>query len=134
MKIFLKTILLSVVAFTLSLGSAPLAQAQSKKARTQKTTTKTRPVVYGTEYDYLSERYITEYDCSECDETQLKIYRNSIYARHGRYFKDNELSRFFYSYSWYDPYRKEVPESELNKYEKANIKFIRRIEKEWWGK
>jgi len=135
MKIFLKSILLSVVAFTLSLGYAPQVQAQSKKAktaRTQKTTKKTRPVVWGTEFDYLSTRYITMHDF-ENNDLGPRLMRNSIYARHGRYFKSNDLSRFFFLFDWYQPYRDEVPENELNKYEKANIKFLKKIEKEWYG-
>ena len=132
MKLFIKTLVLCIVAFTLSMGSAPQVQAQSKKAKTQRTTKKTRPVVWGTEFDFLSTRYMTMRDL-ENNDFGPRIFRNSIYARHGRYFKSNDLSRFFFLFDWYEPYRDEVPEKELNKYEKANIQFLRKIEKEWYG-
>jgi len=38
------------------------------------------------------------------------------------------LSEYFYSQSWYEPYRKEVPNKELNEYEKANIQFLKKHE------
>ena len=85
-------------------------------------------VAWGTQYDFLSERYITEDDIYYYDKGQIRVLRNSIFARHGRYFKDPQLSEYFYSQSWYEPYRKEVPNKELNEYEKANIQFLKKHE------
>ncbi|MBR5170371.1 MAG: YARHG domain-containing protein [Muribaculaceae bacterium] len=126
MKLFLKTILLAAVALTFTLGTAPQMQAQTGKKKSQ--TTKSRPAVWGTEFDWLSTQYITLSDIRYYSSAERRILRNSIYARHGRRFKSNDLSRFFFQYSWYQPYRNEVPERELNKYEKANIQFLKKHE------
>lgn len=131
MKLFFKSILLAFVALTFTLGTAPQMQAQSKKAKTTKTSknARTRPVVYGTEFDFLSKRYM-RYEDFYNNDYGPRIFRNSIYARHGRRFKDPDLSRFFFYFDWYQPYRDEIPASELNKYEKANIQYLLKFERE----
>ena len=128
MKLVLKTVLLAVVALTFTLGTAPQMQAQSPKKKTQKTSTASRPVVWGTDFDWLSTQYLSYNDIRYYSSYDLRILRNSIYARHGRRFKSNDLSRYFFQFSWYQPYRNEVPERELNKYEKANIQFLKKHE------
>ena len=85
-------------------------------------------VATGTIYDWLSQRYVTEADIRNYDRGQLKILRNSIYARHYRKFKDAGLRQYFNSQQWYDGYRDEIPANELNKYEKYNIQFIQKYE------
>ena len=90
---------------------------------------KSRGVATGTGYDWLSTQYITENDLYNLDLNDLRILRNSIYARHGRLFKDANLRRFFNSQPWYNGYRNEIPAGELNKYEKYNIQFIQNYEK-----
>ena len=130
MKLLVKTVLLAIVALTLSLGTAPQMQAQSQSFRkkTTKTSTQSRPVVWGTDFDWLSTQYLTYNDIRYYSSYEMRILRNSIYARHGRRFKSNDLSRYFFQFSWYQPYRNEVPEKELNKYEKANIQFLKKHE------
>ena len=56
------------------------------------------------------------------------MLKNSIYARHGRIFKDAALREYFSEQSWYRGTRKEIPESEFNKFEKANIAFLLKYE------
>ena len=34
---------------------------------------------------------------------ELRIARNEIYARHGRWFKSEDLNRYFRKKSWYEP-------------------------------
>lgn len=113
--------------FSLSVCVEASAQVPSIRQRTTKSSKKDR-TVWGTQYDWLSMRYITYDDIRYYDSGQIRVLRNSIYARHGRYFKDSRLSNYFYTQSWYNPYRKEVPQSELNKYEKANIIFLKKYE------
>ena len=81
-------------------------------------------VVYGTQYDWLSTRYATASDLAGYDLGQLRVLRNSIYARHGRMFRDANLRSYFNSQPWYNGYRQEIPASELNQYEQYNIQFI----------
>lgn len=85
-------------------------------------------VVWGTEYDYLSQRYISYEDIMNYDKGQIRVLRNSIYARHGRIFKDKNLRNYFNAQDWYRGYRKEIPQRELNKYERANIDFLQKYE------
>jgi hypothetical protein len=37
------------------------------------------------------------------DDKNLAIYRNAIFAQHGRLFQDRELREFFESQPWYKP-------------------------------
>ncbi|SKB83288.1 zinc-ribbon domain-containing protein [Lachnospiraceae bacterium] len=59
-----------------------------------------------------------------------RLARNEIYARHGRIFKDQALQEYFDQQSWYEGTVEEVPETELNEYEKNNIELMASIEKE----
>gem|GEM_PF-3666260 len=85
-------------------------------------------VVYGTPYDWLSSRYVTHNDLASLNQGQLRVLRNSIYARHGRKFKDASLRQYFNSQPWYNGYRNEISAGELNKYESYNINFIQKYE------
>ncbi len=118
-----------LMIFSLSAAVEMSAQVPSVPQRSSKSkSSKSDRTVWGTQYDWLSTRYITLDDIRRYDSGQIRVLRNSIYARHGRYFKDARLSEYFYTQSWYNPYRKEVPQSELNKYEKANIQFLKKHE------
>ncbi|CAN7718195.1 caspase family protein [Bradyrhizobium sp. LjRoot220] len=57
---------------------------------------------------------------------QLRIARNEIYARRGRFFRDPALSAHFKRFGWYRPYAWEVP---LNAVEKANVSLIASLER-----
>ena len=97
--------------------SAPVARSNTRGG-----------VVYGTPYDWLSSRYVTHKDLVSLDQGQLRVLRNSIYARHGRKFKDASLRQYFNSQPWYNGYRNEISAGELNKYESYNINFIQKYE------
>ncbi|WP_186294338.1 caspase family protein [Bradyrhizobium guangdongense] len=58
--------------------------------------------------------------------TQLRIARNEIYARRGRYFKDPMLAQYFSRFTWYRPYTWDVP---LNAVEQANVALIASMER-----
>ncbi|MBI5261999.1 MAG: caspase family protein [Bradyrhizobium sp.] len=57
---------------------------------------------------------------------QLRVARNEIYARRGRYFKDPMLAQYFSRFSWYRPYTWDVP---LNGIEQANVALIASFER-----
>jgi hypothetical protein len=57
---------------------------------------------------------------------QLRIARNEIYARRGRFFRDPSLAQHFSRFSWYHPHSWEVP---LNAVEKANVDLIAAAER-----
>ena len=64
------------------------------------------------------------------DPATLRIARNEIYARHGRIFDSADLNEYFNCQSWYLGLytASEFDESWLNKYEKANVNFIKSYE------
>lgn len=57
---------------------------------------------------------------------QLRIARNEIYARRGRFFRDPQLAAYFSRFAWYKPYAWDVP---LNATEQANVKLISSMER-----
>jgi hypothetical protein len=57
---------------------------------------------------------------------QLRIARNEIYARRGRFFRDQSLAAYFKRFSWYRPTAWDVPVSAV---EQANIKLIQSMER-----
>jgi len=124
-----KTMMMAVLAFGFVLQASAQVPSIPRKANT--TTTQARKagnVVWGTEYDFLSTRYISYNDIKDYDSGQIRVLKNSIYARHGRIFKDAALREYFSEQSWYRGTRKEIPESEFNKFEKANIAFLLKYE------
>jgi len=118
--------LLFLFAF-MTLGLTVSAQYVPSIPRQQQSSSNQK-VVWGTEFDWLAQRYVTAQDIAYYDRGQIRVLKNAIYARHGRKFKDQNLRAYFNSLSWYRGWRNEIPASELNKYEKANIAFLHRYE------
>jgi hypothetical protein len=89
--------------------------------------------------DYLlpesNTRYLTEADLAGLTHEQLCFARNEIFARHGRIFKTPQIAAYFNSKPWYkgtiapDKFDEKV----FNKYESANVGFIRDYEKKYYG-
>lgn len=69
---------------------------------------------------------LTPDDLRSLSQPQLRIARNEIYARKGRYFKDPSLTAHFSRFSWYRPYTWDVS---LNRFEDANVKLISSMER-----
>jgi len=60
------------------------------------------------------------------EEFLIRVLRNSIYAKHGYRFSDNNLTRFFeMNFPSYKPLTKNI---ELNETEKGNIEFLKIVE------
>jgi hypothetical protein len=57
---------------------------------------------------------------------QLRLARNEIYARRGRFFRDPQLAAHFSRFSWYKPYAWDVP---LSATEQANVNLIAAMER-----
>lgn len=72
--------------------------------------------------------YLSPSDLSGMTSGQLRILRNTIYARHGRRFKDASLQSYFNSMPWYVPTCNEVSPSALSSVEKHNIEVIQSME------
>jgi hypothetical protein len=70
-------------------------------------------------------RYLTRAELSRLSSDQLRIARNEIYARKGRYFKDQQLAAYFGRMPWYKPYAWDVS---LSAVEQANVTLIQSLE------
>ena len=73
-----------------------------------------------------NERRLTRDDLAPLSVEQLRIARNEIYARNGRFFRDQKLTDYFSKYSWYQPNSWDPP---LNATEKYNVRVIQQEEK-----
>jgi co-chaperonin GroES (HSP10) len=57
---------------------------------------------------------------------QLRVARNEIFARRGRFFQSADLDRYFRQFSWYQPVAREV---RLSPIEEQNVRLIERAER-----
>lgn len=75
-------------------------------------------------------RLLKKSELKNCSAEELRLGRNEIYARYGRKFQDAELQKYFDSMSWYTGFiePEDFDESVLNKYEKKNLKIIKKYE------
>lgn len=75
-------------------------------------------------------RYLTVADLRMLTTEELRLARNEIYARRGRYFLDIGLQDYFYNQTWYNPMigPDDFKEDVFNDYERANAYFIRDYE------
>ena len=78
-------------------------------------------------FETLSERVISADDVAGSSKEDLRILRNSIFARHGYIFKDSELKNYFSNYSWYDPQYSNVNDK-LTSVETQNIALLKSME------
>ena len=84
------------------------------------------PVASGFIFPDSDRRYLARDEIARLSRDQLRIARNEIYARRGRYFQDASLTAHFSRFAWYRP---NTWEPALNAYEKANISLIQSMER-----
>jgi hypothetical protein len=73
-----------------------------------------------------SERRLSRNDLSGLSARDLRIARNEIFARNGRFFQSDDLTRHFNQFSWYQPHSWDVS---LNSVENYNVELIQAEEK-----
>ena len=81
----------------------------------------------GIDYTKL-ERPLLPADLEGFSKAALRIWRNAVYARHGRTFKSEDLQALFNEYAWYKP-DNEYTDDKLTDIDRANIKLIQEFEK-----
>lgn len=88
--------------------------------------------------DYIlidsNKKYISQKKIRKLSTKELAIARNEIYARKGRKFTTKKWKNYFKKKKWYKPkygakYFDKHEKKILNKYERENIKRIKKIEK-----
>lgn len=117
------------------LDSIKLAQAQAQldaqqsapaAAKPSSSSTSSAPVksqaTFSSEFSWLSQRRVTEADLAGLSSWELSIYRNAIYAMHGRKFVKAQYRNYFSQFSWYQPLYDEV---QLTSLEQQNVAFIK---------
>jgi hypothetical protein len=72
-----------------------------------------------------SSRLLTMGDLQPLSKDNLRIARNEIFARRGRYFQSPDLIAYFGRFPWYRPSSWDPP---LNPVESANVALIQRAE------
>jgi hypothetical protein len=72
------------------------------------------------------ERRLDRGDLSGLSPGDLRIARNEIFARRGRFFQDAGLTAYFGQFAWYQPH---TWEPRLNEVEQYNVKLIQAEEK-----
>jgi serine/threonine protein kinase len=66
-------------------------------------------------------------DISGMTVAQLRLLRNTVPARHGRTFSDNDLRAYFQSRPWYKP-RNDYDDDQLTTYDRANVDLLKAFE------
>lgn len=96
--------------------SAPAASSSANSAPVKSQAT------FSSEFSWLSQRRVTEADLAGLSSWELSIYRNAIYAMHGRKFVKAKFRNYFSQFSWYQPLYDEV---QLTSLEQQNVAFIK---------
>lgn len=78
--------------------------------------------------DYVCYARLTDSDVAGLSSAELRILRNTIFARHGRKFKSADLRNYFSRFDWYTPLYDEISESSLTPIERHNIMLIKKYE------
>ena len=73
------------------------------------------------------DRLLTLDDLADLSQRDLRILRNTVYARHGREFKSDTLIAWFSDKDWYKP-DPAFTESMLSAIDRKNVKLIRSVE------
>ncbi len=73
------------------------------------------------------DRLLTLEELGDLSRRDLRILRNTVYARHGREFKSAVLQQWFSDKAWYRP-DPDFDESQLSSIDKKNIRLIRSVE------
>lgn len=78
------------------------------------------------DYSWLAYKSVTDADLVGKSAFELDIIRNSIFARHGRQFVNQELQNYFNNQPWYRPIYspKEFPNNLLSDLERKNAAYI----------
>jgi hypothetical protein len=89
----------------------------------------TAPVAARTQSDFIfsdsDSRMLSSEELRRLSKDELRVARNEIFARRGRFFNSPDLTARFSRFAWYSP---NTWDPQLNDVEKANVALIERIE------
>ena len=96
--------------------------------RPQAAPTSSAPIASGGGFIFpdSDRRLLSPSEVSRLSASQLRIARNEIYARRGRYFQSDDLKQYFGGFSWYRP---NSWNPDLNAVERQNVQVIQDAER-----
>jgi hypothetical protein len=71
-------------------------------------------------------RLLNRQEVQRLTKNDVRLARNEIYARKGRFFRDTALRDHFSRFTWYQPHSWDVP---LNSIEQANVTLLQSMER-----
>lgn len=77
----------------------------------------------------LAGELLAAYELRGLSQEELRLLRNTVYARHGRLFQSAVLQRYFQSRLWYVG-RPSYSDNDLTANDRANVKLIQSLENE----
>jgi hypothetical protein len=83
-------------------------------------------IIYNGDLQLLN-TYIPDSALAVLTKDELRLFRNTIYAKYGMIFQSNDLKLHFQRFNWYNPRYNNV-ESQLSENDKQNIKKIQVFE------
>lgn len=130
MKISIKRMMVAgAFALIAAIGVQTIAQPSIPRRygnRGRSGTVRNPGMAWGTQYDWLSQRYATRADIQGLTSGQIRVLKNSLYARKGYIFRDARLRDYFNGQWWYTPRYRSV--SGFTRIEQANIAFLGRYD------
>jgi len=84
-----------------------------------------KTIIRNGEFSFFDNPYLWDIQLGALSNTELKLFRNMIYAIKGYEFSDEELTVFFKQFVWYNPKTKKV---DLSDREKSSVEAIKLFE------
>lgn len=104
-----------------------VSESNNKEQPKETFTNSSHPVIGEALFENLSKHRLSGSDLSSYTKSELRILRNSIFAKHGYIFKSEDLKMYFSQFEWYKPEFNNV-NHKLNSVEKENIKILKQAE------
>ena len=104
-----------------------VSESNNKEQPKETFTNSSHPVIGEALFENLSKHRLSGSDLSSFAKSELRILRNSIFAKHGYIFKSEDLKMYFSQFEWYKPEFNNV-NHKLNSVEKENIKILKQAE------
>lgn len=108
---------------------APVAPTVPQNSPAATVAPRTVPSFQGIESRILSGSPLSKADIAGFSQYELKLLRNTVYARHGRLFQTPELQNYFDGRPWYTR-RNNYNLADLTSHDQANVKLIQKAENE----
>lgn len=88
---------------------------------------KYKTVIRNGDISAIEKPYLDDFQLGALSKTELRLFRNLIFAKKGYIFSDKELEKFYMQFDWYKPTTRNVTFTDL---EQTAIDRIKRFESE----